>query len=821
MWVLMEGMVHNAKILFMKNYKRSVMSWTFGCAVVAILAACRASSSVLIDEDIAAFCNKIVFSRHVLWNKEPCAKWIEGFPIGNGRLGTMVLGNLNEEFIINEDTLWASRTKRNRVGAFRHLDKLKQLIREEEYTEAEALVEAEFLSPRNTSLTNRPLCKLKLKLHEEQATTSYYRLLDMEHGIATVAYEIDQSHYMREQFVSHPDQVLAIRLASSKANNISCRFGIEGFTKLAFDRKTGDLFFTGEVEEGGTAFAAGIRVTAANGSVVCEEGGIQVQDADSVLLLMTVGTDYCGDDPMKICGDRLGRLKNKSYAELKRNHIADHKALYNRADIQLGQKPQLEELSTGERVAAVGAGEDDAFLASQYFQLGRYLLIASSRPGCMPSHLHGLWIKDWAPKYNCAYHLNVNIEMNYWPAEVGNLSELHVPFFDFIDALRENGRTTAREVYDCNGFVLHHNVDGTLETGPFGKAEWGFWPMGAAWACQNVWSHYLFSEDRKFLREKGYPIIREAAEFVYDYLMENPDTGKLIFGPSTSPENFFLTSEGEKAHVMTGVAMDQELTWDLFTNCIAAAEVLGLEDEFTGKLVRALERLEKPQIGKDGRVLEWRLPLKEASPHHRHVSHLFAVYPGHQFTAESEVELYEASIKSLETRIQEREKLNFRQVPAWAKAYSMLIWARFQRADDAYTAYKQMFKYGQISNNLFVAFGHDRVIMDANGGGAAGIAEMLIQSHKGYVELLPALPSQWNEGSFRGLRAVGGFEVDLAWKDGKWQEATVKSDSGKVFRLRAAPSVRVMRNNTPIDVVEKNGILEFPMEAGASYLIVR
>jgi alpha-L-fucosidase 2 len=699
------------------------------------------------------------------------------------------------------------------------MDELKRLIQDGRYVEAETLAKKEFLAQRG-GLSNRPLCKLKLELHTDQETDTYRRLLDMERGIATVEYKKNGAAFRREQFVSHPDQVWVLRQTSDAETGISFNLTVLGFTELDFQTVEDTLFLTGKTEEGGTAFTAGIRVVAEQGKVKIENGCIRVDGADTAVVLMTVGTDYYGDDPMQVCRKRLDAVRNKPYAEIRQDHVADHQALYNRVDLKLGEIPELGKRSTGERVAAMENGADDSFLASQFYQMGRYLIIASSRPGDMPAHLHGLWIKDFAPKYNCAYHLNVNIQMNYWPAEVGNLSELHVPFFDFIDALRENGRTTAREVYNCGGFVVHHNVDGSLETGPFGEVQWGFWPMGHVWACQNLWEHYLFSGDKVFLREKGYPILKEAAEFVHDYLMENPDTGKLIFGPSTSPENFYETVDGKKARIMTGIAMDQQLTWDLFTHCIQSAKDLGIKDAFTDQLVQALEKLEPTQIGDDGRVLEWRRPLKEASPEHRHVSHLFGAYPGHQFTPEREPELYRASIQSLEARISAREGLNFKG-PAWAKAYSVLLWARFQRPNDAYAAYKRLFEYNHISENLFAAFTKERVIMDANGGGAAGIAEMLIQSHRGFIELLPALPSVWNDGSFRGLKARGGFEIDLAWSGGAWDEATVKSLLGNSFRLRAKPATEVYKDGALVEASRDSaGIIEFPTVKGQTYRVV-
>jgi alpha-L-fucosidase 2 len=760
-------------------------------------------------------------SPSVIWNKTPAENWVDGLPIGNGSLGTIVQGRLNENYIINEETLWAAPINKTRTGAYKYLYRIKELIAEKQYAEAEKIILEQYLG-EYIPLNNRPLCTLRLKMHENEGTDFYRQFLDMQNGIASEAYIKNDVSYMREQFSSYVDQVLVFHFSSDTPSSISFELDVKGFTPLNFENKRDFLYFTGEVDKGGTVFFGGFKLISDKGTSEFDGSTIKVKNANSVTILFTVGTNYHGNEALDICLNRLNKIKDKTYTEIKKAHIADHRELYNRVDLNLGFNRQTKNLSTQERVAKVKAGNSDPFLMSQFYQMGRYLIIATSRPGSMPSHLQGLWIKDWNPKYNCAYHINVNIEMNYWPAEVGNLSELHRPLFEYIDRLRPNGRIAARELYNCSGFVLPHNVDGTLETGIFGQPQWGFWQAGAAWICQNLWDDFCFTRDINYLREKGYPIMLEAAEFIYDYLIEDIETGKLIWGPSTSPENSFETPDGKIASVGTGIAMDQEVAWDLFSHCIEAARLLDLNDLLIPKLKKALERLEKPQIGKDGRILEWRIPLKEAFQNHRHVSHLYGVYPGDQYTNENEPELYAAAKKSFEYRVEQSKLLNFTQIPAWSKAYSVLLWARFHDSRNAYEALMRMFEYDDISRNLFCHMGADRVIMDGNGGGAAGIAEMIIQSHKGYIELLPCVPKEWDHGYFRGLRARGGFEINMKWRDYEVQSFEVFALADGPCKIQIPNKINVPANfEGSIEKNEGGWLLSYNAKEGQMYKFIK
>jgi len=764
----------------------------------------------------------VEITRHTLWLNQPADKWYEGFPIGNGRLGTLVESDLNETFIINEDTLWPKPENRDMKGAYKNLDKIKKLLQEGKYTEAEELTQHKFIKIDKLALANRPLCKIMLQMHKDENTEFYRRYLEMDKGIVTLNYKKNGVTYTRTYFSSYPDQVLVIRIVASKAKAISCSFSVEGFEGISSSTKKKLFLFRGESGAGGTGFTGAIKVLIDQGSVKYDKAGVHVKNASSLTFYLTVGTDYYGKNSETVAIARQDKLKKMSYEEIQKRHVADFKSIFNRADIKVGKESGLTEMSTSERLEAEIKGADDALLASQMFQMGRYILMSASRPGTMPSHLHGLWIKDFAPSYNCAYHINVNIQLNYQIAEVGNMTETHLPLFDLIDRLRPNGRITAKEVFGRKGFVLQHNVDGTLVTGPFGEVQYGFWPIGHGWVCQNLWDHFLFTQDKKWLKEKGFPIMREAAEFIQDYLMENPDTGKLIFGPSTSPENFYFTSEGKKARLMTGIAMDQSITQDLFENCIEAARILGLNDPFMNTLKKSLARLEKPVIGKNGRILEWRRPLKEAQPYHRHVSHLYGTYPAALYTQDRNPELMEAAIKSLDERWVQREKKGYRG-PGWATVINIPMYARYKMTKEAYKMFKLVYTERFVHKNLMGSLNPNKhgVYIDINGGTAAGMIEMMMQSHRGFIEFLPALPVKWNDGSFRGIRARGGFEIDLEWKGGKWKKAVVLSSTGNLFRLAGYKKVKVQTGGKNIKyTINKKNIIEFQTQAGKTYTII-
>ena len=748
-----------------------------------------------------------------LWYNAPATVWEEALPIGNGRIGAMVYGNpLQEVYQLNEESIWSGYPQDwNNPKAANALPQVREAVDRGDYAKASELWKANAQGPYTARYL--PMANLMLDQLTRGEARNLYRELNISNALSTVTYEADGVKYRRTSFISYPDQVMVIKIAADRPQAVSLHIRLNSLLRYTVQTKgEKTLILNGKApayvanrdydphqvvydDKRGTQFKVQVELLPDGGHCEANDSALTVRNANEVVLLLSAVTDF---------GNKKMTLKKckRPYQELLQRHTDDHQQLFNRLQLSLGtENLEKEALPTNERLKSFEQDPTDNGLTELYYQYGRYLLIASSRPGGLPANLQGIWNRHVQPPWGSNYTTNINTEMNYWPAEITNLPECFLPLSDFIGRLAVNGAQTAKVNYGINrGWLAHHNSDvwaqtaptGGYDSDPKGAPRWSCWPMAGVWLCQHLWEHYAFGGDKKYLSKTAYPLMKGAAEFLLQWLQKDPETGYWITNPSTSPENRFryIDKEGKKQNgeISRSSGMDLGLAWDLLTNCIEASTVLDTDKAFRQQCMDVRANLQPFRIGSKGQLLEWDKEFEETDPNHRHVSHLFALHPGRQIIPEQQPELAAACQRTLEIRGDGGT--------GWAMAWKINFWARLRDGNHAFGMLKNGLRYvdatqvsvrgGGTYANLFDA--HPPFQIDGNFGGTAGITEMLLQSHAGYIHLLPALPDNWQSGSIKGVRARGGFTIDMEWKESRITRLSVTSHSGGTCRIREATS---------------------------------
>ena len=765
-----------------------------------------------------------------LWYAQPAKVWMESLPIGNGRLGAMTYGGIEEEKLaLNESTMWSGQYNENQNKPFgrEKMNQLRKLFFEGKLSEGNRIAGDNLHGNQTSFGTHLPIGDLKMQfIYPEGKVTDYRRSLSLDEAVSSVSFNSGGVNYTREYFATNPDNVLVLRLTADKQKSITMNMGLDLMRQADLSVENNQLVFTGKVDfplhgPGGVCFEGRIAVLADNGEVKMEQSGVSIKEADAVTLIVDVRTDYKSPDYKTLCADGVEKAAAKSYDELKQAHIKDYNTLYNRVSIHFGQDANRA-MPTDVRWKQVKEGKTDTGLDALFFQYGRYLTIASSRENSpLPIALQGFFNDNKACNMGWTndYHLDINTEQNYWAANVGNLAECNAPLFTYIKDLAHHGAKTAEVVYGCKGWTAHTTANVWGYTPASSTIIWGLFPMAGSWIASHLWTQYEFTQDKQYLAETAYPLLKGNAQFILDFLAKDPKSGYLMTGPSISPENWFRTAGGEEMVASMMPACDRELAYEILSNCVRASEILDTDREFADSLRTAIAQLPPIQLRANGAIREWFEDFEEAHPNHRHTSHLLALYPFSQITLEKTPELAEAARKTIENRLSAE---NWEDTE-WSRANMICMYARLKDAQEAYKSVQLL--QGKLSreNLMTVSPGGiagaegDIYSFDGNPAGTAGMAEMLIQNHEGYVEFLPCLPVEWKDGSFKGLCLKGGAEATAEWTNAVINKASLKATADQVLKVKIpqGKKYRVLLNGKEaIANPDAKGLITVDMKRG-------